>query len=51
MSLAGVLLESNQSFQFEVFLLEAKRDVIVGDSVEMGDIVVIVKSRIGILVL
>ena len=51
MSLAGVLLESNQSFQFEVFLREAKRDVIVGNSVEMGDIFVIVKSRIGILVL
>ena len=51
MSLAGVLFESNQSFQFEVFLREAKRDVIVGDSVEMGDIFVIVKSRIGILVL
>ena len=51
MSLAGVLFETNQSFQFEVFLREAKRDVIVRDSVEMRDIFVIVKSRIGILVL
>ena len=51
MGLVGVLFESNQSFQFEVFLREAKRDVIVGDGVEMGDIFEIVKSRIRILVL
>ena len=51
MGLVGVLFESNQCFQFEVFLCEAKRDVIVGDGVEMGDIFEIVKSRIGILVL
>ena len=51
MSLVGVLFESNQSFQFEVFLFEAKRNVIVGNCVEMGNIFVIVKSRIGILVL
>ena len=51
MCFAGVLFESNQSFQFEVFLFEAKRNVIVGNCVEMGNILVIIKSGIGILVL
>ena len=46
MCLAGVLFESNQSFQFEVFLLESERNIIVGNCVEMGNIFVIVKSRI-----
>ena len=47
----GVLFESNVSFQFEVFIRKAKWDVGVGDSVEVGDIFVIIKSRIGIFIL
>ena len=51
MSLPGAFFELNQGFQFEIFIRETKWDIIVGNSVEMGDIFEIVKIRIGILIL
>ena len=51
MSLPRAFFEFNEGFQFEVFLRETKWDIIVGNSVEMGDIFEIVKIRIGILIL
>ena len=51
MSLPRAFFEFNKGFQFEVFLRKTKWDIIVGNSVEMGDIFEIVKIRIGILIL
>ena len=51
MSLPGAFFESDKGIQFEIFLRKTKWDIIVGNSVEMGDIFEIVKIRIGILIL
>ena len=51
MSLPGAFFEYYQGIQFEIFLRKTKWDIVVGNSVEMGDIFEIVKRGIGILIL